>query len=80
MYQWTTDNSATIQLQASGGLTFYIKEVKQDLATGHGQQLSKRAAIQPHVPQHRKHLAVYRMCLMKACVVYLDLVTNDDFS
>lgn len=60
---------------------FTSRMLERDLATRHGQQLpAPRAAIQPHVPQHRKHLAVYRKCLMKACSVCLDSVTDDDFS
>ncbi len=41
---------------------------------------SQRAAIQSHVPEHRKHLAVYRKCLMKECDVCLDSDADDDFS
>lgn len=57
-----------------------MKDVERDLSTRHGWQLPERAAIQPHAPQHRKHLAVYRKCLMKARSAYVDSVTGDDFS
>lgn len=58
-------------------LFFTMKDVERELSTRHGWQLPERAAIQP---QHRKHLAVYRKCLMKARRACADSVTGDDFS
>lgn len=72
MYQWTVCSDVSVSQWRIQGC-----EARPGNTT---QGNSQRAAIQPHLPPHRKHLAVYRKCLMKECCICLDLVTDDDFS
>lgn len=72
---------AMMRARASGGLPFYVRGTRSESRRRDtGDSESRGPAIQPHVPQQRKHLAVYRKCLTKECAVCLDLVTDDDFS
>lgn len=68
---------ALASVQASGGLSgSYL----QGCGVSHGRRehQSRGATIRPHLPRHRKHLAVYRKPLIKEFYVCLDLVTDDD--